>query len=1501
MVIVSLLDRSFVVPFERPWSADRSEPMQLFVSIENHSRVGIVSRAILAHAVNAGELTDPLFTMAQFHVFHPVSIKALIIAIVLPGMLSTSNDLQAQLLVDNFDRPNANTVGNGWTEFETVSPTAVRVQGNQLRMGSSAQGRDHVSKLTPGDYAPQLDNNGFLMEWSFNLQQNSGNPNGFNNGQVGIAVVLAGTHADLMAGSGYAVVHGQPGSDDPIRLVRYTSGISSDAALTNLISVGDFGAGNLAVRVTYDPLTGQWAMFYTHTGSGGFADPKLASTPAGTAIDRTLTSIALPYIGLLFNHGTYSGGLAVFDNLSVPEDLSTSVFFSPLTAVSISSEAEYHTIMVGIKNPDPYAPVLVDVILQSGNSATLYGWTTQTVKFEPGSSAPVAIELPIREYGGCAGDDELVFSFHNLSGGVGAPYVGLNNTYRLTVEDRANATVLLEESFETDGNGSRYIQSIATGVAGGGYFLRADAASFTAAGSPTPTNVNGTQLFGALNLSGLATNAEASVLFNNVDIRGVSAIAVNLSVGARNANVFDNAVNIRDYLYVETKIDGGAWTMVGSFRSSAPGSTNSKPMAQDTDFDGVGDGIVLKPGLRQFTFPVPGSGQAMEVRIRFRTNDANEEIYFDQLRVQGSLCTPVYYSTSSGLISDPIWSEYRSGSTGTAQFDHHSTLVVQSGHVVSNGTSLELDDLTVEVDAQFLINTSTVIIHGKSVQVDGLLRGGQGDLGLRGTDATILHGTGTFNLFNLSVDVPAGVTADALVDIRGTMQLRNGTFTALDRVRLRSTSTGTGRLASVPATADYVGDLTVQRYIPAGATNWRMLGSPVVGATVAQWREDVITTGFPGAHYPNYESPLGSGILWSSIRSYDETNADADMSNGLVAVTGVDQILEEGQGFAVWAGSSAAGTDAFTMDVVGPPRIARTSIDLPLSYTNTGNPAADGWNLVSNPLPSAIAFTAIEQAIDVQNAYWIFDPATGNNASWSGGFATNGADGVIRSGQAFWMRTTGSNFGASLNENAKVSTLTGGTFGGQLHQNAALVRLSVRSAINAFSDETLVVFEQGSPAHDVAEGDADKMLFGHPDAPRIATLAASGTPMAISMYGTIANDITIPVMVQVGVSGTYSVAVDQFVAPGALSCVTLEDLLTGQIMQISQGATYTLEIEAGTDPTQARLLIHATAPKVFTTTDVACSGGSTGKAVLLIEEGPAEVQWTDALGNVLQSHVGVPAGEVVLSELGAGTYTVQLGSSTLCGTLSHSFTISEPYAMEMNVTTNSATCGSSADGSIAVEVLGGTAPYSYQWSNGSNSENVDALSPGIYAVAVTDANACVIEVGAITIHASFGISGEVIAAESAAVGVPVNFSSIANTGSTHFWEFGDGATSEALEPQHTFSGAGEYTVRLTLAVNGCDTTVEHPISVHVVTGIADAQMDGLSAWYNGSSIVFANTQGVAGELRVLDALGRMVVSQAVTPGTERSELAVHNWPAGVYHLQFDAGSSRWVMSLPVGY
>lgn len=97
-----------------------------------------------------------------------------------------------------------------------------------------------------------------------------------------------------------------------------------------------------------------------------------------------------------------------------------------------------------------------------------------------------------------------------------------------------------------------------------------------------------------------------------------------------------------------------------------------------------------------------------------------------------------------------------------------------------------------------------------------------------------------------------------------------------------------------------------------------------------------------------------------------------------------------------------------------------------------------------------------------------------------------------------------------------------------------------------------------------------------------------------------------------------------------------------------------------------------------------------------------------------------------ISNLTAGDYTVSVSDANGC-IVSLSMSLEEAEALVLasaNVTP--ATCYSGADGSIAIDVQGGEAPYTYNWNDpaGQTSATASGLARGDYAVMVTDANGC---------------------------------------------------------------------------------------------------------------------------------------------------------------------------------
>lgn len=88
-----------------------------------------------------------------------------------------------------------------------------------------------------------------------------------------------------------------------------------------------------------------------------------------------------------------------------------------------------------------------------------------------------------------------------------------------------------------------------------------------------------------------------------------------------------------------------------------------------------------------------------------------------------------------------------------------------------------------------------------------------------------------------------------------------------------------------------------------------------------------------------------------------------------------------------------------------------------------------------------------------------------------------------------------------------------------------------------------------------------------------------------------------------------------------------------------------------------------------------------------------------------------------------GTYTVDVTDAEGCVT-SHTFTLSEYPGVVYNFDIEQPNCGNS-DGNINDDgPVSGTSPFTFLWSDGSTSPNLEAIGAGSYSVTVTDANGC---------------------------------------------------------------------------------------------------------------------------------------------------------------------------------
>lgn len=1193
-----------------------------------------------------------------------------------------------------------------------------------------------------------------------------------------------------------------------------------------------------------------------------------------------------PFIPL----GTRDHVLTITDN-----DVCTGVSFD-VTSATVSEGVGTYNVQVNITDFSPSVATTVDVVLTSGSAARINNYTTQTVTFPANSGTAQNVTITVTDNGSCDGTAVLNFGLQNITGGQGTPFAGPNGTRTLSVTDNDATTgaVIARQAFDgliTD------TWSIAANT---GTISTTPGASDFPANSRILSGTASWQVNNAISVLDLAT----------IDVSGYSNMSAVVRLSATTTSS-GNGLDTGDSIRVFVSLNGAAFSATpdiairgnGNARWAYSGTqtastTAGTPISVQSP---AGAGNVNGPGT--LTISIPDGTQSVAIRVRGRNNDASEFFSVDDIQITGDFCSTTYYSRADGNVGAAIWSDSPTGTAGSVTFDRFKSMVVQNGDVVNLNANTRINDFTVNTGGQLdIAATNTLTVSGDLFDNDGTITAADNStIVLNSPALTTVESASTLDLFNLTANTPGDLLTDATISIRGTLLLQDGDFDAsLGAVTLVSNASGTGRLGPVAASASYTGDMTVQRYIPAGATNWRFLTSPVDGQTVNEWKDDFYTAGFPGSNSPNFSNPVGSGIRWPSVRWYNETRNIAVVDSGWVGVTGVTQTLDEAQGFAAWCGTGLNTTTAFTIDVTGAPRIATSAITSNLSYTANNSSAIDGWNALGNPFPSPIRFSALTFSGAVEDYVWVFNPASGNMAVWDIGdnVGTNGGNDTIQSSQAFMVKATATGASISFEESDKVNDRVGGLFGGSQQSLFNGVRLKLSSGINTFSDEALVVFNRGEAGVDAS--DIAKMTFAHPDAPQIATML--GTDLfAINATGEYDTALEIPVMVNAGISGNYTVTASNMENIG-LTCLVLEDLLTGTITPLVEGASYTFAVDAAASTTEARLVLHASVPVPVYADATSCNATTDGRGTVVhVGTSPLDITWTNATGDVLLQQT-IAEGVAIFSDLAPGEYGVTVSSDAGCGALSTRFTIEAPAALEVEATAAMASCPATPDGLVDLTVLGGTAPYTFTWSDGSTEEDLTAAA-GTYTVTITDDRGCTVFTPEFTIAAGEApVALAEVSSTSTLVNTTVVFTNTSSEGDSYLWVFGDGQFSTEFAPEHTWTVPGTYTVSLTVDNGSCTSTWTAQVVVETSTSISSTTAtDAVNVWFANDKFVVEHgiSNGLPVAIDVLDATGRLHSTRQVAGTPARVNIAADGFSTGIWFVRIQNNGAVRTVRVPV--
>jgi hypothetical protein len=181
----------------------------------------------------------------------------------------------------------------------------------------------------------------------------------------------------------------------------------------------------------------------------------------------------------------------------------------------------------------------------------------------------------------------------------------------------------------------------------------------------------------------------------------------------------------------------------------------------------------------------------------------------------------------------------------------------------------------------------------------------------------------------------------------------------------------------------------------------------------------------------------------------------------------------------------------------------------------------------------------------------------------------------------------------------------------------------------------------------------------------------------------------------------------------------------------SNGAVSVVPVSACGNGAQANLNVTVNQIPLITAnvTNVNCNGNNNGSIQIL----PANAGWQYSI-NGGQSYSGINT----FSNLSPGSYIVTARVANLvgCNSQAVSVNISQPSVLIGNISVSNyngfgVSCNGGNNGSAAAQANGGTAPYTYAWSNNTNNQTASNLAAGNYNVSITDANGCAASASAV--------------------------------------------------------------------------------------------------------------------------------------------------------------------------
>jgi hypothetical protein len=530
----------------------------------------------------------------------------------------------------------------------------------------------------------------------------------------------------------------------------------------------------------------------------------------------------------------------------------------------------------------------------------------------------------------------------------------------------------------------------------------------------------------------------------------------------------------------------------------------------------------------------------------------------------------VIYNATTGGQSVAFGSYYNlmlSNTTGTQSLNGSTTV---GGVLTMSGGKLALGSNTLNINGTMSGHsaTSSFAANGTS----NISIGGSGALGTNLFFDQTTPGI-TNRLNNLTYNrASQTIILGSALQVAGIITPTAGTLATGNILTLISNASNTAMIAA--GSGSYItGTVTAERYIPSIARRWRFLASPVIGATFDDWQNEIFITGAGGATN-GFDATTSNQ---AGAYGYDETVPGNYNSYGSIAPSTINDPLVIGKGYRVFIRgdrsdpgvlNGTSGTQAaVTMNVIG--AVNTNNIVMPVTYTNTGAPADDGWNMAGNPYPSPIDWNAFHDAgrtgsspdysgtdyAHLDAVISTYDVTIANYVSYNAVSNTGTgslSNGVLPSGSSFWVKATAASPSMIMKEIYKTSATPAAMFKEGPAETFTLKL--VKDAITA--DEMLVKYipdaDRNFDVYDIVKRNGEV---------NISSITEDGTLLTgnCKPFNGISDTIRLNMTAQA--SGNYSFETHNAKLLSSDKGIYLVDAFTHKVIDMNAASTYTFAVD----------------------------------------------------------------------------------------------------------------------------------------------------------------------------------------------------------------------------------------------------------------------------------------------------------------------------------------------------